>query len=63
MCCLQFIDVRVEDAVYEANARALVRVLIGELDVDLPKSTLEGCYMVSGCSCTRERPTYCPQAP
>ncbi len=41
-----------EDAVYEANTGALVRVLIGQLDMYLPESTLEGCCMVSGHSCT-----------
>lgn len=43
----QFVDVGVEDAVYEANARALVRVLVGQLYVDLPKSTLERRWLVS----------------
>lgn len=41
-CCSQFIDIWVEDAVYEANARALIRVLVGQLDMNLPESTLEG---------------------
>jgi hypothetical protein len=51
---VQFVDVRVEDAVNEANAGALVRVLIGQLDVDLPESALEGCCMVSGNNVSRK---------
>lgn len=39
---VQLVDVGVEDAVHEAYARALVGVLIGELDVDFPKATGEG---------------------
>ena len=33
---VQLVNVGVEDAVYEADAGGLVRVLIGEFDVDLP---------------------------
>lgn len=40
---VQFINIRVEDAVHEADAWALVRILVRELDVDFPKSTLERC--------------------
>jgi hypothetical protein len=47
--CSQFIDIWVEDAVYEANARALVRVLVGQFDVDLPETSLEWCCLVSRC--------------
>lgn len=36
-----------EDTIHEANARALVRVLVGQLDVDLPKPTLERRCTVS----------------
>jgi hypothetical protein len=33
----------VEDAVHKPNARALVRVLVRQLNVDLPETALEGC--------------------
>lgn len=36
-----------EDPVHEADARALIGVLIGQLDVDLPQATLEGCCIWS----------------
>lgn len=39
---LQLVDIGVEDAVHEADARALVGVCIGELDVDLPETAGEG---------------------
>jgi hypothetical protein len=42
-CVLQLVDVGVEDAVHKPNARALVRVLIRQLNVDLPETALEGC--------------------
>lgn len=51
-----------EDAVNEANAGALVGVLIGQLDVDLPEPSLEWRYSVSKvhevkkCSLTIFRP-------
>jgi len=32
-----------EYPVHKADARALVRVLIGQFDVDLPKTAGEGC--------------------
>ncbi len=38
---VQLVDVGVEDAVYETYARALVGILVGELDVDFPKTTGE----------------------
>jgi hypothetical protein len=41
---VQLVDVGMENAVHEADARTLVRILIGQLDVDLPKTTSEGCY-------------------
>jgi hypothetical protein len=59
----QFVNVWVEDAVHKANAGALVRVLIWQLDVDLPKSALEGRCMVSICMCIWKGPTYCPRVP
>lgn len=37
----QFIDVRMEDLVHEANTWRLVRILIGEFDMDLPDAPLE----------------------
>lgn len=40
----QLVDVWVEDTVYEADARRLVWVLIGELDVDLPDAAFERGY-------------------
>ena len=41
---LQFIDIGVEDAIHEADTRRLVRVLVGQLDVDLPNAAFErGC--------------------
>jgi len=41
---IQLIDVGVEDSVYEADARRLVRVRIRKLDVNLPCSTFKrGC--------------------
>lgn len=43
--CIQFVDVGVEYPVHEADARALVRILIGQFDVDLPETTLEGCLI------------------
>lgn len=39
----QLVNVRMEDSVNEPDARALVWVLIRQLDVDLPMATLEGC--------------------
>lgn len=44
-----------EDAIHEADAGALVGVLVGELDVNLPEAALEGCcdgaqYVVSCCN-------------
>lgn len=59
----QFVNVWVENAVHESDAGALVRILVGQLDVDLPESALEGCCMVSTCMCIWEGPTYCPRAP
>lgn len=51
LCCihlptpnLQLVDIRVENAIREADARRLVRVLVRQLDVDLPHSALERCY-------------------
>lgn len=38
----QLVDIGVEDAVHEADAGALVGVLVGQLDVDLPEAALEG---------------------
>ena len=46
-CCSQFINIRVEDTVHEANAGALVGVLVGQLDVNLPETTLEWGYIYS----------------
>ena len=40
---LQLVDVWMEDPVYEADARALVRILIWELHVDFPKAAGERC--------------------
>jgi predicted dinucleotide-utilizing enzyme len=40
---VQLVDVWVEDAVHEAYARTLVRILIWQLDVDLPESASERC--------------------
>ena len=36
---VQFIDVWMKDAIDEANARALVRVLVGKFHMDLPQAT------------------------
>jgi hypothetical protein len=44
---LQFIDIRVEDPVNEADARGLVGVLVWQLDVHLPNSAFEGSCVVS----------------
>jgi hypothetical protein len=45
----ELVDVGVEDAVYEADARALVGVLVWELDVDFPEAAFEGGWRgVSG---------------
>jgi len=41
---VQLVDVGMEYAVYEAYAGALIGILVGELDVDLPGAALEGCY-------------------
>ena len=41
---VQFIDIGVEDAVHKADAGRLVRVLIGQFDMDLPVTARErGC--------------------
>ena len=40
---VQLIDVWVEDAVHEADARTLVWVLVGELNVHFPESAHEWC--------------------
>lgn len=42
---LQFVDVRVENPVHEADARGLVGVLVWQLDVHFPDAAFEG-----GCS-------------
>jgi hypothetical protein len=42
--CVQLIDVGVEYPVHEADAGALVRILIWQLHVNLPEATFEGCY-------------------
>ena len=39
----QFIDVRMEYAVHEADTWTLVRILIGELNVNLPQTTRKRC--------------------
>ena len=39
---IQLIDIGVKDSVYEADARGLVRVRIGKLNVNLPCSTFKG---------------------
>jgi hypothetical protein len=44
---VQLIDVWVENAVHEAYARTLVRILIWQLDVDLPESASEWCCVSS----------------
>lgn len=44
---LQLVDVGMEDAVHESNARALVGVLIRQLDVNFPETALEGCCGLS----------------
>jgi hypothetical protein len=43
MANIQFIDVWVKYPVNEAYAGALVRILVGQLDVDLPVAALEWC--------------------
>lgn len=43
----QLIDIGVEDAVDESDAGRLVRVGVGELDVDFPNATLERSCQVS----------------
>ena len=40
---LQLVDVGVEDSIHEANARALVGVLVGQFDVDFPEAALKWC--------------------
>lgn len=40
----QLVNVGVEYTVHEANARRLIRVLVRELDMDLPYATFERCY-------------------
>jgi len=44
---VQFIDVGVEYPVHKADARTLVRVLIWQLDVDLPEAALKWCCSLS----------------
>ena len=39
----QFVNVRVEDLVHETDTGRLERVLIGELDMDLPHTAGEWC--------------------
>lgn len=38
---VQLVDVGVKDAIDEANARAFVRVLVREFDVDFPETASE----------------------
>lgn len=38
----QLVDVGMEDAVDETNARRLVGIIVGELDVDFPVAAFEG---------------------
>lgn len=46
---VQLIYVGMEDAIHEADAGRLVRVLVWELDVDLPEAAGEGCCVdISG---------------
>jgi hypothetical protein len=40
---IQLIDVWMEDAVHEADARRFVRVLVWYFDVDFPVAAGEGC--------------------
>jgi hypothetical protein len=43
---VQLIDIRMEDSVHEADAGALVRILVWYFDVDLPVAAGEGrCAM------------------
>jgi len=44
---VQFINVGVEYPVHEADAGTLVRVLIRQLDVNLPETALKRCYSLS----------------
>jgi hypothetical protein len=44
---VQFVDVGMEYPVYEADARTFVRILIRQLNVDLPEAALERCCMAS----------------
>lgn len=56
---IQLVDIGVEDAVHEADARALVGVLIGQLNVDLPETALEWrCSSVSRCECSPGQESY-----
>lgn len=41
---IQLIDVRMENAVHEADTWRFVWVLIGEFNVDFPDAALERCY-------------------
>lgn len=41
---LQLVDVRMENPVYEADARAFVWILIGKFDMNLPEAAGERCY-------------------
>lgn len=53
---LQLVNVRVEDPIHEPDTRRLVRVLVGQLDVDFPDATFEGSC-VWGVLC--EQPAVC----
>jgi hypothetical protein len=51
----QLVDVGVEDAIDKADAWRLVRVLVGELDVDFPETAEEGCCEGVVLVCRRQR--------
>jgi hypothetical protein len=49
----QLVDVGMEDAIDKADAWRLVRVLVGELDVDFPETAEKGCcksVVLAGCT-------------
>lgn len=62
---VQLIDVGMEYSIHESDAGTLVRILVGELDVNLPETALEGCCDASVMSQMSLifRATHCPRDP
>jgi hypothetical protein len=44
---VQLVDVGMEDAVHKSNARGFVRILVRDLDMDLPNTAGEGSFAKS----------------